>query len=947
MNTDKTASTHNEKLFIGVSWPYASNDIHIGHLAGQYVVCDVFARYHRLRGHDVLMVSGSDSHGTPIVFKAEKQGITPKQLATQSHKEMVQTYKDLGFAYENYTSTMTDTHKEVVHKLFNAMRESGYLQAKKSKQFYDVQEQKFLPDRYVRGTCPHCGATNARGDECPECGAYLEPTDLIDPRSTVSESKPEIRETEHFYMDLSALQSKIGSWLEKESSHWREWVREFSLGWIRQGLKPRPITRDMKWGIPVPVDGWDDKVIYVWFEAVIGYLSAAIEWSETLQKDDPSAPGWESFWKDDNTKHYYFIAGGNVPFHTIIWPGEILAFNQKYQDEKLHKKYLLPGEKEKKELNLPYDVPANNMLTLNGKKMSKSDGNAIPVNQMLEMFGADLLRYFLTRYAPEKTNRDFSYEEMIQVNNAELVGNIGNFINRALTFTRSKFDNKVPNGKLDPEVENKISEAFEKTGYHLENTEFSKALSEVVALSSYANKYFNDKAPWVSIKENKPEAENTIYNVIRIVAALQKLLQPFLPHASKRIASALNIPYEDPSDDILKNTGTPTRVKDNDGVDRWICTPIEPGHQLGESQLLFEKREYTPNLQAYDKGTESLDPAILYKDVRLAGIKKKTEHPHNANYAVYTVDTADDEVTVVSTDKTLQPGEFIFYVPPGGTIPHDLAKSSDAASVAVKTLDGVKSVGVILSLKELNLTKEHTKVAVFRNTQNRPAGARIPEGISTAELFDETFFVRQTCCEDQIFISSKVYTDIHLRKFNTEQKKKFTKAVEDLLSQLQSNEDISSTMRDYETLNREYGVSPDEVVDSVTALIKYLQETKSLPKGLPIVDLYNYVSALTGISIGIHDIDKIDGYPRLTILEKDTHFNDISTGADTIARKGEYAYVDDTGILCRLNVKQSKRTMITSKTKKYLAIFMGTEQNKDKLRVAEDLLSKLIVEYGR
>ncbi|MDD2270604.1 MAG: class I tRNA ligase family protein, partial [Candidatus Dojkabacteria bacterium] len=324
-----TTNLNPQKIFIGVSWPYASGKIHIGHLAGQYIACDVFARYHRLKGNSVLMVSGSDSHGTPILFKAEEEKITPEELVAKSHRDILDTYKNLGLIYENYTSTTTKNHEEVVQNVFLVLKERGYIYEDSSKQYFDPKVERFLPDRYVRGTCPKCGNENARGDECPECGTFLDVEDLINPRSTLSDAIPVLKETKHFYLDLKKLEPELEEWIDGSSGNWRKWVREYTKGWIKEGLKSRAVTRDMEFGVPVPVEGWEGKVVYVWIEAVVGYLSAAIEWAENIGK--PSK--WEDFWKDPSCKHYYFIAGGNTQFHTIIWPAELMGYSEKYDSD--------------------------------------------------------------------------------------------------------------------------------------------------------------------------------------------------------------------------------------------------------------------------------------------------------------------------------------------------------------------------------------------------------------------------------------------------------------------------------------------------------------------------------------------------------------------------------------------------------------------------------------
>lgn len=572
-----------EKIFIGVSWPYANGNIHLGHLAGQNIVTDVFARYHRLKGNKVLMVSGSDSHGAPIIAKAEELSIAPEELVKNSHKSIVDTYEKLGLLYENYTTTRTENHKDVVQNIFLVLNELGYLEVKESEQYYDKKVKRFLPDRYVKGTCPKCSATNARGDECPECGAYLNPTELIDPYSTLSDSKPVLKKTEHFYLNLSKLQPEISKWVKKSDKPWRKWVREFTRGWLRQGLEPRAVTRDLSFGIPVPIEGWEDKVIYVWIEAVVGYLSAAIEWANN--QGDPSL--WESFWKDPNSKHYYFIAGGNVPFHTVMWPAEIVAYNQKYGNPELQEKYKLPGESNNLPLQLPFNVPANKMLMYQGKKMSKGDGTGITLEMVMDKFNPDLLRYFFVKYAPESHDREYTWKDLIDANNNELVANIGNYINRVLTFTENKFEGVVPDGELDEEVREKIEATFKKVGKSIEDCKFVQSIEYILELGKFANKYFNDQAPWEKIKDDRALAGQIIFNTIQIVNALRILLKPYLPFTSIKINTFLNIENEYDQNIDLKENGFVSQE-----VDNWNFTEVRPNTTLNKADILFEKLEY-------------------------------------------------------------------------------------------------------------------------------------------------------------------------------------------------------------------------------------------------------------------------------------------------------------------------------------------------------------------
>lgn len=571
-----------EKIFIGVSWPYANGNIHLGHLAGQNIVTDVFARYHRLKGNQVLMVSGSDSHGAPILAKAEDLGITPDKLAEDSHDKIVETYKKLGLLYENYTKTTTQNHKDVVQNIFMVLNELGFLDIKESEQYYDAKVKRFLPDRYVKGTCPKCGATNARGDECPECGAYLNPTDLIDPYSTLSDAKPKLKKTKHFYLNLSKLQPDIEKWIKKSDKPWRKWVREFTRGWLKQGLEPRAVTRDLSFGIKVPIEGWEDKVIYVWIEAVVGYLSAAIEWAQ--KQESPSL--WESFWKDPECKHYYFVAGGNVPFHTVMWPAEIVAYNQKYSNPELADKYKLPGESNNDVLQLPFDVPANKMLMYQGKKMSKGDGTGITLDAVIDKYNPDLLRYFFVRYAPENHDREYTWKDLIDANNNELVANIGNFINRTLTFTENKFDGVVPEGEVDEEVREKIDLTFKKVGKSIEECKFVQSIEHILELGKFANKYFNDQAPWEKIKTDRNLAGHIIYNNIQIVNALRILLKPYLPFSMKKVNQFLNIENEYDQNNDLEENGF---VREH--VNNWNFTEIRPGVKLNKAEILFEKLE--------------------------------------------------------------------------------------------------------------------------------------------------------------------------------------------------------------------------------------------------------------------------------------------------------------------------------------------------------------------
>lgn len=810
MLLEKNIENTSEKIYVGVSWPYANGNIHIGHLAGQYVVCDVFARYHRLKGNKVLMVSGSDSHGAPVVFKAEQLGITPQQLASDSHEAIVQTYKKLGFLYENYTTTTTDTHKIVSQNIFKVLLENGYLVVKTSKQYYDPKVERFLPDRYIKGLCPKCKANNARGDECPECGEYLEPEDLLEPYSTLSDTKPVIKETKHYYMDLRALQEPLDVWVTKASKKWRKWVREFSLGWIKQGLEPRPVTRDMQYGVPVPVDGWEDKVLYVWIEAVIGYLSASIEWAE--QQGEPSR--WEYFWKDPKCKHFYFIAGGNVPFHTILWPAELIAYNERYSDETKYEKYLLPGEMEKKPLTLPYNVPGNNMLFYKGKKMSKGDAHGITVDGLIERFGSDAIRYFFVKYAPEKQDREFIWKDFIDANNNELVATIGNFIYRTLSFCSTKFDKTIPNGKIDTEILNEIENTFIETSKLIESTEFTRSIERILELGRFANKYFNDQKPWETIKTEPDKTQQTIYNAVQLVNAFRLLLKPYTPFAIKKLSFMLNIDDNNDPNDQLELTGKVTDIRDS-----WKFVEIPVGQKLNDIRIIFPKFEYSQDLREMDS--------------------RNSEISEEAESLVLNIDPA---------------------------------------------------------LKELP-------------------------------------------------VEWKKYHNLKIKKLKPDQRKILDQRIADFIRSLPDDWKEESAYKGYRELHKKYSTLKEEP-GSVEKLIEKIKKEGQLPKINSFVDIYNYLSIISGISIGAHDIDTLMGDANLKVLDENIDFEEIGTGEKNTAMKGEYAYVDQKGVLCRLDTKQSNRTRISEKTKNVLVILQGYENlEKDILKKYLDQLDHLLKDF--
>ena len=497
-----------ERIFVAVAWPYANGPLHLGHIAGCYLSADIFARYHRMKGNDVLMVSGSDTHGTPITIRADQEGITPQEVVERYHAMFLESWQKLGITFDLFTTTNTENHEKVVHDVFKSLHDKGYIYTDNMLLAYCAQCDRYLPDRYVEGTCPHCGHTRARGDQCDSCGQTLDPQELIDPRCAICGATPEFRESEHFFLKLSAFEKPLLEWVEKQD-HWRNNVKNFTRQFLRGGLKDRAISRDLSWGVSLPLD----KRIYVWFEAVIGYLSAAVEWA------DQHGGSWEDFWKNPATKSYYFIGKDNIPFHSIIWPAIIMAYD--------------------KGLNLPYDVPANEFLSLENRKFSTSQNWAVWLPDYLERYDPDPLRYLLSINMPESGDSDFSWSEFVRRNNEELVATYGNLVNRVLSFTYRNFDGKVPGIQSLDEVDEGFlraaRETMESVDESLYNCRFKAAVTQAFGLAQEANRYLDTKAPWKSIKEDRDQAGASLTVAMQAINCLKTILYPFMPFSSQKV----------------------------------------------------------------------------------------------------------------------------------------------------------------------------------------------------------------------------------------------------------------------------------------------------------------------------------------------------------------------------------------------------------------------------
>ena len=579
-----------EPILVAVAWPYANAPIHVGNLTGSYLPADIFARYQRMRGRQVLMVSGSDAHGTPITLRADAEGVSPEQVYKRYHRGFLDIHQRVGITYDLFTSTHTANHFDVSQKIFLALRQNGYLYQDKQLQWYSETQKRFLPDRYVEGTCYVCGYPNARSDQCDNCGTLLDPTLLINPRSRIDGSTPQLRETEHTFIDLAKLQPQIAEFLHRRESYWRPNVLRQSLGQIEtEGLHGRPITRDLDWGIPAPVGAEEGKRLYVWFEAVIGYLSASIEWSRLAGQPD----GWFDWWHNPQAKSYYFIGKDNIPFHAIIWPGQLIGSGTAFDE--------LMGSREKAPLVLPYDVPANEFMNLEGQKISGSRNWAVWVEDFLSRYDPDPLRYYLTMSMPETKDSDWSWEEFYHRNNDELVATWGNLAYRVLSFTERQFEARVPDpGQLeaiDQALLQTVEGGFESVGRELEAVHLRAALNEAMRLAGEVNRYLEASSPWLTLRSDRQAAARAIYTALCAINDLKVLLAPFLPWTSEELHRQLG--YTEPlfgrqwtetqadalgEHEVLRYDGSPA-------TGHWQPERLAVGQPIRNAKPLFRKLE--------------------------------------------------------------------------------------------------------------------------------------------------------------------------------------------------------------------------------------------------------------------------------------------------------------------------------------------------------------------
>jgi methionyl-tRNA synthetase len=648
-----------KRYTVTAALPYANGPVHIGHLAGVYIPADIYVRYLRLKGKDVIYVCGTDEHGVPITIKARQEGVNPKVIVDKYYKIIKESFEKFGISFDIFSRTTNKTHYEVASGFFKKLNENGKFIEKESQQYFDEETGQFLADRYIVGTCPHCGNENAYGDQCEKCGTSLNATDLINPKSTISGSKPVLRDTKHWYLPLDEYETSLRKWILEDHKEWKSNVSGQCKSWLDQGLQPRAVSRDLDWGIPVPVKGAEGKVLYVWFDAPIGYISATKELT----------PDWEKYWKDDETKLVHFIGKDNIVFHCIIFPVMLKA----------HGEYILPD-----------NVPANEFLNLEGDKISTSRNWAVWLNEYLEDFPRkeDVLRYVLCANAPETKDNDFTWKDFQTRNNSELVAIFGNFVNRTLVLTQKYFGGKVPEpgpiGDYEKLIEKELINIKSSIESDLESFKFREALKDFMNLVRLGNKYLADTEPWNIIKTDEARVKTILYYSLQITANLALLGKPFLPFSSKKLSVMLKLP------DIGWNeSGSNTLLKTH--------------HQLGEPELLFSKVEDAEiekqlvKLAASKKlneiknsGVKNSKPDITFDefsklDIRTGKVLTAEKVAKTNKLMKLTIDTGIDVRTVVSG--------IAEYYAPEQIIGRQV---SIIVNLQPKNIKGIESHGMIL-----------------------------------------------------------------------------------------------------------------------------------------------------------------------------------------------------------------------------------------------------------
>ena len=662
------------KILVCVAWPYASGPRHLGHAVSTFIPADVIARYHRMKGDEVLMVGGSDMHGTPTMVRADEEGVSPSVIAERYHALHAKNIEQLGVRYDLYWNTADPHHKEWVQEIFLALKKKGQVYERTMISPFCRAGNHFLPDRYVEGKCPNCGFENARGDQCDNCGHLWDPFDLIGPRCRIHGTAPEKRETSHFFFRFSALEARLKQWIFDDKEFWRLPVLTFAKSWLDEGLKDRPITRDLEWGIEVPVPGYETKRIYVWFEAVMGYLTATKEWYRRSGRSD----GWKDFWYDPKARHLYFVGKDNIVFHTLFWPAILMGYDEK--------------------LALPYDVPATQYLNFSGERMSTGRGSGIWLPELLERFDPDQIRYYGIATMPETKDTDFEWADFERRNNNELLAIYGNFVHRALTFADKNFGHEVPPATFLDATDKAMVRAIEqqagKVAQNLEYVHVKDAMKEAIQLARLGNQYVDQKAPWNLLKSDRAACATAIHVALRVSRALAIIMAPFLPRSSSRLWHALG--YD----------------SDVHG-ERWdeALDDLPAGQKLRVGKPLFAK---------IDLRETSEDPTARF-DVRIARIVDVKEHPNADKLYVLQIDLGDERRQVVAGIRKDYPIEGLRG-----------RKVVVLANLEPANLRGIESRGMLLA------GEDEATVGLLIPPEDVPLGSQIfgAKGASTLPFSD-------------------------------------------------------------------------------------------------------------------------------------------------------------------------------------------------------------------
>ena len=642
-----------KRLLVTAALPYANGKLHLGHLAGAYLPADIYVRYQRsLRKYeDIAFICGSDEHGVPITITADQEKTTPQAVVDRYHVMNKLAFDKFGMSFDNYSRTSLPLHHETASEFFVVLHDAGVLKEKKEKQLYDEKANMFLPDRYVEGTCPVCQNPEARGDQCEKCGTYLNPTELINPRSKITGNTPTVKETSHWYFPLGNYQDRLKSYIQerKERDGWKENVLRYCESWFKEGLADRAVTRDLQWGVKVPLKGYENKVLYVWFDAVLGYVSWTKEWAQKIGRPEK----WKDFWLDDSTKYVAFIGKDNIVFHCIVFPAMLMAWNDTSKE-----KYILPE-----------NVPANEFLNFEGQKFSKSRGWGIDVDEFLEEFPADALRYALTMNLPESRDADFYWKDFQARHNNELADILGNFVNRTLTFAHQNFEGKVPStpnfhklktmgeGSTDDALVIQLASTQDAAGEFFESYRFRDGALQIMNLARFANKYFNDNEPWKTIKENPERCAMTMNLCLQTVRSLAILIEPILPFIAKKIWKILNL-ASSPSEIGWKSAG---------------ISGLKEGHQLGKPEILFTKIEdeviekqlkKLPTMTVSSgSGTSNSKPTIAIDDFKkivvVANLASAKLMGQDSQGMLLAASDNDGKLSIITLEKDLAEGSII------------------------------------------------------------------------------------------------------------------------------------------------------------------------------------------------------------------------------------------------------------------------------------------------